>query len=231
MTYVTSELKERLGIKPAKTEILNLIIFGDKLYRKQKCDVVNLILSKEPGNEVQISALTFPRICSELPTKVNLNNYPQLQSLKLADDSKLESGTPIDVLVGSDHCWDFITGNVTKSEDGPVAVESVFGWILSGVSESNDSNHFDNCDSVTNLVFHESIGLPEQEDSLHMLLKGFWETESIGIKDDVLPNEKSIPEHEEFLNEIKCDDQRDTLSSYRGLKILKKNSQAIMICV
>ena len=52
------------------------------------------------------------------------------------------------MLVGSDHYWDFITGNVIKSEDGPVAVESVFGWILSGVSESNDSNHFDNCNSV-----------------------------------------------------------------------------------
>ena len=124
---------------------------------------------------------------------VKLNNYPQLQSLKLADDSKLESGTSVDVLVGSDHCWDFITGNVIKSEDGPVAVESVFGWILSGVSESNDSNHFDNCNSVTNLVLQKSIGLPEQEDSLHMLLKVFWEAESIGIKDGVLPNEKSIP--------------------------------------
>ena len=126
---------------------------------------------------------------------MNLNNYPQLQSLKLDDDSKLESGTRIHVLVGSDHYWDFITGNVIKSEDGPTAVESIFCWILSGVSESNDSNHFDNCNSVTNLVLQESIGLPEQEDSLHMLLKGFWETESIGIQDDVLPNEKSIPEH------------------------------------
>ena len=125
-TYVTSELKERLGIKPVKTEILNLNTFGDKLYKKQKCDVVNFILSKEPGNEVQISVLTFLTICSKLPTKVNLNNYPQLQSLKLADDSKLEGGMPIDVLVGSEHYWDFITGNVIKSEDGPVAVECVW---------------------------------------------------------------------------------------------------------
>ena len=65
-----------------------------------------------------------------------------------------------------------------------------------------------NCNSVTNLGLQESIGLPEQEDSLHVLLKGFWETESIGIKDDVLQNEKSIPEHEQFLNEIKRDRQR-----------------------
>ena len=40
-TYVTSELKERLDIKPVKTEIFNLNTFGDKLYRKQKCDVVS----------------------------------------------------------------------------------------------------------------------------------------------------------------------------------------------
>ena len=53
--------------------------------------------------------------------------------------------------------------------------------------------------------------MAEQEDSLQMLLKGFWETESIGIKDDVLPNEKSIPEHEQFSNEIKRDGQRYTV--------------------
>ena len=41
-----------------------------------------------------------------------------------------------------------------------------------------------------------------------MLLKGFWETELIGIKDNVLQNEKSTPEHEQFLNEIKRDGQR-----------------------
>ena len=96
---------------------MNLNTFGDKLYRKQKCNAVYLILCKEPGNEAQISLLTFPTICSKLSSKVNLNNYPQLQSLKLADDSELESGMPIDVLVGSDHYWNFITGNVIKSED------------------------------------------------------------------------------------------------------------------
>ena len=41
-----------------------------------------------------------------------------------------------------------------------------------------------------------------------MLLKGFWEAESIGIKGDVLPNEKSIPEQEQFLNEIKHNGKR-----------------------
>ena len=42
------------------------------------------------------------------------------------------------VLVGSDYYWEFMTGETLQGTDGPVAVHSTLGWLLSG---STDSTH------------------------------------------------------------------------------------------
>ena len=41
-SYITSELQRRLGLKPIKTELLNLNTFGDSSFSKKECDLVNL---------------------------------------------------------------------------------------------------------------------------------------------------------------------------------------------
>ena len=38
----------------------------------------------------------------------------------------------IDILIGSDYYYDFISGEVVRGETGPVAVGSKLGWLLSG---------------------------------------------------------------------------------------------------
>ena len=71
--------------------MLNLNTFGEQKYRKQSCELVKVRLSK-PGlnEEVEISALSFPVIYSSLQSKVDINKFPQLESLELADDSAME---------------------------------------------------------------------------------------------------------------------------------------------
>ena len=38
----------------------------------------------------------------------------------------------VDVLVGSDYYWSIVGSDTVRSDMGPVAVESKFGWVLSG---------------------------------------------------------------------------------------------------
>ena len=78
--------------------------------------------------------LSFPTICSPLPSRVDANNYPHLHGLKLADYSDSEDS--IDVLIGSDYHWDFVTIEIVRGDFGPTAVNSKFGWLLSGATES-----------------------------------------------------------------------------------------------
>ena len=69
--------------------------------------------------------------CTPLEAKFDVSDYQHLQDLDLADFAS-EDRQNIDVLIGSDHYWDFITGEVIRGETGPLAMASKFGWILSG---------------------------------------------------------------------------------------------------
>ena len=38
----------------------------------------------------------------------------------------------MDVLIGSDHYWKLVTGEVIRKGDGPMAIWTRLGWVLSG---------------------------------------------------------------------------------------------------
>ena len=84
---------------------------------------------------IVIECLCSPFICSDLTnqsTKFVAKNYPHLKSLFLADTSP-DGNKKIEVLIGADNYYRFISGNVIRGfPDQPVAVESVFGWVISG---------------------------------------------------------------------------------------------------
>ena len=85
-SYVTDSLRARLGLKADKKEKVKLNTFGETRYKSQDCDIVVLRL-KKPGcdDSVSISALSYPAICSPLPSKVDFD-CPHLEGLELADD-------------------------------------------------------------------------------------------------------------------------------------------------
>ena len=57
---------------------------------------------------------------------VDLTHFTRLRELDLADDPQSYDGTTgnIDILIGSDHYWGIIIGDVTRKDDSPVAVSS-----------------------------------------------------------------------------------------------------------
>ena len=127
-------LKSRPNIKPRKTETLHLNTFGEQSYRKQKCEVSPVLLQSNKNEDFMISALSFPMICSALSTSIKVGQYPHLQGLQLADSP--DSNESVDVLIRSDYYWDFIEGDIVRGEFGPVAIDSKFGWFLSGSTDN-----------------------------------------------------------------------------------------------
>jgi len=113
--------------------------------------------------------------------RVNLKDHPHLQELELADSA--ESTNSIDILIGSNHYWDFVTGESIRGEFGPTAVKSKLGWLLSG--PTNNSRNESNV-SVSNLVISgESFPNGAKEsDEMADMLKRFWDVESLGIVDN-----------------------------------------------
>ena len=86
------------------------------------------------------------------------------------------------MLIGSDCYWDIVTGDIKRGNEGPTAVSSKFGWLLSGpVNAGNKEVNY----AVSNLVIEGVGSLSEQcyssDQDLSNDLYRFWETESIGI--------------------------------------------------
>ena len=135
---------------------------------------------------LEITALNFPVICSPLtkrrPKRVNINNYPHLQGLELADSSESQCG--IDILIGSDHYWEIVTGETIRGNSGPMAINSKFGWLLSAPTNFSCSSNESN--TVSNLIISGGPRFNEANDKDEIVdtLKTFWETESTGILDD-----------------------------------------------
>ena len=61
-----------------------------------------------------------------------LNPLHSVSNLQLADSTDGSAAVEVDLLIGSDYYWELATGRVSRGEDGPVAVETKLGWVLSG---------------------------------------------------------------------------------------------------
>ena len=196
-SYVTENLKTRLGLKSTKTDTLHLNTFGDDNYRKQKCEVLSLPLRDINNDEIAaITVLSSPVICSPLNMTVEVSKYPHLQGLQLVDSSK--SHKSIDVLIGSDYYWDFVTGDTVCGEFGPTAINSKFGWLVSGPTAKCVTN--DDI-TVSNLIISGNCSNMHEtsQDPLVDTLKQFWETETIGIEHSVpkeLPSVSPVPRND-----------------------------------
>ena len=117
------------------------------------------------------------------PVKLNLVDNPQLQGLTLADVYPSNSAQ-VDVFIGADHHYSFVTGICKRGEnlESLVAVESHFGWILTGPIDSY-SKH-----TTAMLMMVEN-------NEVSASLRWFWELESIRITETVNP---TMPQEDEL---------------------------------
>ena len=188
-TYITDTLKNKLELVPEKTELLNLNTFGNDQVEQRKCDKVKLQL-KGRSRDIGISALSLPKICAPLTEMLDVDDYPHLEGLQLADDHLIdnnETSSDIDILIGSDYYYDIITGEIQRGDVGPCAVNSEFGWLICGSGKAKTPGRDE---IVANFVAERNDVLPNNlifksdHEDLNEVLSKFWTTDSIGITDD-----------------------------------------------
>ena len=197
-SYVTDQLKEKLGLNSLGTETLNLNTFGDDRVTKQRCDKVKIKLQAKPET-VEISALTFSKICSPLSMKLDVESYPHLRGLQLADSSLVNDiPTNIDILIGSDHYFDVVTDEICRGDKGPVAINTILGWVISGPTQKDIKDDA----SSANLIILRGNSDPaksrfafeDKNQTLTNELRRFWDTESLGIYYEKTDDDKFLKE-------------------------------------
>lgn len=119
---------------------------------------INSILSlQKPGHEevVTISALRSSVIFSALLSAVNVKGSTYLNDFPLAD-SGTNDKVSFDIVVGSNYYWSIVTGDLQRGEDGPVAVSSKFGWLLSDPAPALGTNHLSHTHVIITAGFDNS---------------------------------------------------------------------------
>lgn len=108
---------------------------------------------------------------------MRVEDYPHLKDVELADfDPNLNDDKSIDILVGADYYWQFVTGEVVRGSDGPTAMSSKLGWLLSGYSPKTSAGD----STINNLILvgeciDNSRVQTDHDDELMNVLKQFWE--------------------------------------------------------
>ena len=108
------------------------------------------------------------------------------------------------MLIGSDHYWEFVTGETVGGSEGPVAVRTTIGWVLLGPVDA--TTDFESTTSFTTTCTHmlRVEGVTNQD--LDNALCIFWDLESLGIqapdKDPVLDQSASSTKMKEGRYEV-----------------------------
>ncbi|XP_064639580.1 uncharacterized protein LOC135495093 [Lineus longissimus] len=188
-SFVTSELADQLQLKPDGEITVNIATFGSEpTTQKVKYAAVNVETTS--GSHIKVNALIVPTICAPLNNCVTADvlNLPHIRGLRLAQPITVQNSLSISVLIGADFYWQFVGNHVLKG-DGPTAVSSALGYLLSGPT-SRDTATF----PMEVRSFQVMVTSPTLESANTDPLTKLWDLESIGIR----PSEQTCEASDDF---------------------------------
>ena len=87
-------------------------------------------------NPVKTELVIVRDTCSPISNQtveVAKTSHDHLRDLPLPDfNNNGDNNLNIDILIGGDFYWSFVSGNIQKGKTGPISLETTLGWVLSG---------------------------------------------------------------------------------------------------
>ena len=209
-TYCTEVLKDTLNLKPIRSELILMKRFATEEGVLTEIDVVQIcVKSKTKSTNVYIEALSIPFLCLSIQGKsietLDFSKYNYLKNLDFTDKYTSDnSEKSIDILIGIVYYFNFVTGKIKRGPPGcPVAIESNFGWILSGPNGTTEkkgrfvsSNIANSHTMFVNNITHKIDNDLNLKDSIQK----FWEVENVEVDEH--------PVFENFKQTISFDRER-----------------------
>ena len=128
---------------------------------------------------VEVKAKTAESICRPLTgkgfNKREMGRFTHLKGLSLADNFE-SNEKPIDILIGGDYFYMFVGDKVIRGTYGPVAVETSFGYTLSGGIPPKNTHSL----AHANLSF-TCLNAASSSDNFEAKLSKFWSMEGLGV--------------------------------------------------
>ena len=208
-TYISDRLRGALGLPTISREALSIKVFGTDEGTPKLYDVTQFCIRSPYSDEnLYVTAHVINKVCAPLKNQViqqAVKHTPPLASLPLADWPENEAqDLEVDILIGSDFYWHFMTGRCIRGEYGPAALETKIGWVLSGpVPWDQEAQYTQTNLTLTHLLMVNEEQSKEDEltkESLENQLSKFWDLENLGISKSEDTVYQNFEEEIKFVN-------------------------------
>ena len=193
-TFISAKVVDKLDLKPLREEELGIKTFGKSEPELKKRAVYEVALAPLHGHGRSVVVEAF--IVDEISTISNIHvekvklDYEHLSNIYFSDVSKFDV-LEIDILIGSNHLWNFQEGQVIRGGlKEPVAVKTALGWVLSGpvaVGKSDISDF-----SLVSLVIEPTPLSHKEIVDVNKSVHKLWDLETVGIRIDNEVHQKAI---------------------------------------
>ena len=132
-SFITQELTNQLQLQPTHHENISVSSFVEQVSTPRRLPVATVLIQTLNKGHIPISVLLVPKLAAPIRNSIraHLDKLPYLQELPLAHPLTSEENFHISILIGADYYWQFIQDRIVRG-DGPTAVESRLGYLLSG---------------------------------------------------------------------------------------------------
>ena len=184
MSFITEQSVNTLRISPHTTENISISAFGDEPSSSTQLGVATINVVTLVGEQIPISVLIIPEIAAPLHNTYHnhLTHLKYLQGLRLANPVTKDN-IEITLLIGADYYWQFVGDHIIWG-DGPTAVDSKLGYLLSGPIAMSGNPQ------VCMNAFH--IGFQPAADNTE-----FWRVKSTGATQQPDPEEGFLTRNQE----------------------------------
>ena len=164
-SFITQQLADSLKVDSCKRQRICISAFGGEAIPRE-LQSTSIVIQTNDSGEVPVSVLVVPKIAAPLQNAVPLpgNQYPHLHGLQLARPMGSDNKFEITLLVGADFYWNLVQDKIIRG-NGPTAVESKIGYLLSGPLSPSDTK-------ASVRMFHTSV--------MQCNEPKFWDTDTIG---------------------------------------------------
>lgn len=164
VSLVTENVVQRLRLMRSKMNV-NVVGVGGAVAGGCNGSVAFRVVSRYNDDGVDVLAFVMRHITSDLPSiTTGTKDWPHISELQLADTTFGEPGA-IDLLLGADVYQALLLEGVRKGPHGPVAQNTIFGWVLTG--------------QTSMITSQSSFNVSSMHVSIDAQLRKFWEIEEV----------------------------------------------------
>ncbi|KRY47805.1 hypothetical protein T03_15691 [Trichinella britovi] len=190
VSFIRKDIAEALGLtgfyEKVRLETVGGSLAPQRRLRRVEFSLGANSVADQPALRRRVEALAIPRICGKIPHSMSCslsNKDKDAARTEVGQQSKPQRPLTIDVLIGVDHYYDFVTGRMKRNATGSIALETLLGWIICGKPHSSPSEE-------------ARVLLTKVEEPTDAALRKFWEIEAMGItpEDVVAPEDTRMME-------------------------------------